>query len=177
MKYTVHVGTMPIVLEHDDFDGAINADVLTKIDYSNIYGEVITAPAAANRIGMLKAEVEARHGKLKLDLQIMEHSIKSRLRKEAAEEGGYFLIRVNNEDVKVKLTEKSLESAHINNKDWISTKKKLIDAEKNMNLMASLYWAMQDKSRKVGGLTKDVTPEEFVSELVEGKVNGILIKK
>jgi len=43
--------------------------------------------------------------------------------------------------------------------------------------LSSLYWAIQDKSRKLNSLVNGTTPEEFISEMVAGKVNGILIEK
>ena len=44
-------------------------------------------------------------------------------------------------------------------------------------MLDSLYWACQDKSRKLNGLVNGTTPQEFVEGMIEGKVNGILIKK
>lgn len=177
MKYTIHVGDQPIVLEHDNLDSNINVDDLTKIDTGNIYGEHVTISVAVNRIGLLKAEVERRMAEAKLALKIFEGRYKAKLRKEAANNSGFYTMRVDNEAVKVKLTEKALDTCFETDEEWIEKKMKFIKAERNWNALSSLYWACQDKSRKLNGLVNGTTPEDFVAGMVSGKVNGILIKK
>tara|TARA_R110002049_G_scaffold98782_1_gene240628 strand:- start:122 stop:658 length:537 start_codon:yes stop_codon:yes gene_type:complete len=177
MKYTIHVGDKPITLEHDDLDSTINVDDLTIIDTSNIFGEAVTISAAVNRIGLLKSEVEAKMAETKLEYKIYEGTFKAKLRKQAANNGNFYTIRVDNEDVKIKLSETSLSSAFETDQQWIKLKHNFITAEKNFNALSSLYWACQDKSRKLNGLTNGTTPEEFVAGMIEGKVNGILLKK
>lgn len=177
MQYTVHVGNIPIILEHDDLDSTINVDDLTIIDTSNIFGESVTISAAVNRIGLIKAEVEAMMATAKLAVKIFEGTFIAKKRKEAANNSGYYTIRVGNEDVKVKATQGALDTCFETDKDWIEKKEAFIKAEKNFNALSSLYWACQDKSRKLNGLTNGTTPEDFVAGMLEGKVNGILIKK
>ena len=177
MQYTIHIGENPIILEHDNLDSTINVDDLTIIDTSNIFGEAVTISAAVNRIGLLKSEVEAQMATTKLEYKIYEGIFKSKLRKQAANNAGFYTIRVDNEDVRVKATETSLASSFETDEKWIELKKNFITAEKNFNALSSLYWACQDKSRKLNGLTNGTTPEEFIEGMIEGKVNGILLKK
>ena len=126
---------------------------------------------------MIKAEVEALVGETKLEYKIYEGQFKAKLRKQAANNGGFYTIRIGNEDVKIKATEKALETSFETDDRWIELKKAFITAEKNFNSLSSLYWACQDKSRKLNTLVNGVTPSEFVSEMIEGKINGILIQK
>ena len=111
MKYTIHIGTEPITLQHDNLDRTIDVDSLTTIDTSNIFGEHVTISAAVNRIGLLKAEVEARMAEAKLEYKLYEGQYKSELRKQASRHGGKYKIRVGNDDVEVKLTESSLSTS------------------------------------------------------------------
>lgn len=122
MKYTIHIGDKPIILEHGDFESTINVDDLTTINTSNIFGEAVTISPAVNRIGLLKAEVEALMAEIKLELRIFEGEYRSKLRKEAAKNHGQYKVRVENEDVSIKLTEKGLETAFDTDKDWIDLK-------------------------------------------------------
>ena len=177
MKYTIHVGDNPITLEHDDLDSTINVDDLTIIDTSNIFGEAVTISAAVNRVGLLKSEVEANMAHAKLNYKIYEGEFKAKLRRQAANNGNFYMIRVGNEDVKIKLSETSLSTSFETDARWIELKKEFITAEKNFNSLSSLYWACQDKSRKLNGFTNGTTPEEFIAGIVEGKVNGIFINK
>tara|TARA_R110002167_G_scaffold87190_1_gene235825 strand:+ start:62 stop:595 length:534 start_codon:yes stop_codon:yes gene_type:complete len=177
MEYNIRVGEQSITLFHENLDGSINVDDLTKIDVGNIYGDAVTISAAVNRIGLIKAEVEALMGETKLSYKIYEGTFKAKLRKQAANNSGFYTVRIGNEDVKIKATEKALETCFETDEEWIKLKREFITAEKNFNSLSSLYWACQDKSRKLNTLVNGVTPKEFVSEMIEGKINGILIKK
>ena len=177
MKYTIHVGNKPIILEHGDFDSIINVDDLTRIDTSNIFGEAVTISAAVNRIGLLKAEVESNMADIKLEIKIFEGNYRSNLRKQASKGSGSYSMRIDNDDVFVKLTEKALETCFETDDNWIKLKKDFNKAERNFNAISSLYWAVQDKSRRLNGLVSSTTPEEFVEGMIEGKINGINIFK
>lgn len=177
MKYTIHVGNQPITLEHDSLDRNINVDELTIIDTSNIFGEHVTISAAVNRIGLIKAEVEERMDLAKIRVKVFEAEYKAKLRKQAANNGGYYTIRVDNEDVKVKLTQGALDQSFENNPEWIKLKEDYIKAYKQFNQLDVLYWSCQDKSRKLNGLVNGTTPDDYVKGMIEGKVNGILITK
>ena len=71
--------------------------------------------------------------------------------------------------------------------DFLKDQKDLLDTQKqNFNLNAALMndvsedyknYALGFSSKKLEVLLKPVTPEELFDEIVEGKVNGILIKK
>ena len=177
MKYTIHIGDNPITLEHDDLDRNINIDDLTIIDSSNLFGEHTTMSAAVARIGLLKSEVEAKMAMSRLEYKLYEGTFKSKLRKEAVNNSGKYTMRVDNEDVAVKLTESSLNTSFETDPGWIELKKTYITAEKNFNALDALYWACQDKSRKLNGLVNGTTPEEYIAGMISGKVNGVLIKK
>ena len=177
MKYTIHVGNKPIILEHGDFDSIINVDDLTRIDTSNIFGEAVTISAAVNRIGLLKAEVESNMADIKLEIKVFEGNYRSNLRKQASKGSGSYSMRIDNDDVFVKLTEKALETCFETDDNWIKLKKDFNKAERNFNAISSLYWAVQDKSRRLNGLVSSTTPEEFVEGMIEGKINGINIFK
>lgn len=177
MKMTIHIGDKPIELFHYNMDNSINVDDLTKIDTSNIFGEAVTISAATNRIGILKAELESLMAEAKLEEKIYIGKFIANLRKQASQNGGKYKMQVDNEIIEVKLTEKALESSYHTDPKWQELKNNFIVAEKNFNALNSLYWSIQDKSRKLNNLVNGTTPEEFVEGIIEGKVNGIFIKK
>jgi len=173
MRTIIHIDDNPLELIMADFDSEINVDEITSIDYSNLFGEAVTISTLLNRIGILKARAEAIYAEKKLEFDIYEATQRKRLRREAAMNSNYFKI----EDQQIKLTENSLEEAIIIDAGWQVNKKNVIKAQETLNKVDSLYWAVQSKDRKLSTIMKPVTPEEFFDEIVEGKVNGILIKK
>lgn len=173
MRTIIHIDDNPLELIMADFDSEINVDEITSIDYSNLFGEAVTISTLLNRIGILKARAEAIYAEKKLEFDIYEATQRKRLRREAAMNGNYFKI----EDQQIKLTENSLEEAVIIDEGWQVNKKNVIKAQETLNKVDSIYWAISSKSKKLEVMLKPITPEEFYNELMEGTVNGILIKK
>ena len=177
MEYKIEIGNKIVTLIHDNIDETINVDDLTKIDPSNLYGEAVTISAAMNRVGLLKADLQSMLDEKKLELRVFEADFISKKRKEAVNNHGKFTLRVGNDDIEIKSTEKALEKVFEGDPDWIELKKNYIALERNFNRLDSLYWSCQSKDKKLSNLTNSVTPEDFVEELVQGKFNGITIKK
>lgn len=173
MKTLIHIGESPITLTMSDFEDEINVDEITSIEHHNLYGEAVTISALMNKIGILKSKAESMHSEKKLEFDIYESTLRKNFRRESATKGGKFEI----EGEQIKLTENSLNEAITLDKGWQVNKKNVIKAKETLDKIDSIYWAIQSKDRKLSVLMKAVTPEEFLSELVEGKVNGILIKK
>ena len=123
MEYQLGLGSRSITLVHENLDRTIDVDSLTTIDTSNLFGEHVTITAAVNRIGLLKAEVQKIMDEKKLDLKLYEGNFKSKLRKQAANNNNKFIIRVDNEDVEVKLSESALSTSFETDPKWIEIKK------------------------------------------------------
>ena len=173
MEITVHFNNVPVVLETSGFEGRVNIDRLTSIDYSNLYGEAVTVSALLNRVGMLRAEAEAELAEKKLEKEMYEADSKKLWRRQANRNGGKFII----DGDEVKMSEKALDEALMLDDKYVELCTEYIEAQKNFSLLDAINWAVQDKSRKLNNLLKPVTPTEFLSELIEGEVNSFLIKK
>lgn len=177
MKQEIRIGDRTLTFEFGSIEDVINVDDLTKINTSNLFGEAVTVSAAANRIGLMMSEVGGTLASLKLDLKLYENNYRNGLRAQASKNSGCYFIIVDKEKVSVKITEKALETCYDSEPDWISLKREIIQTERNFNSLSALYWAVQDKSRKLNGLVSSTTPEEFIAGIIEGRVNGILIEK
>jgi hypothetical protein len=55
--------------------------------------------------------------------------------------------------------------------------KKVINAQRDLAFLDSLYWSIQSKDKKLSVLMRPISPKEFYDELIEGSVNGMMIKK
>ena len=173
MNTIVYIGDKPIILKSQDFESEIDIDKLTSIDYSNLYGEFVTASALLNKIGLLKAEAEKKLNEIKMRLDICASTLRQKFRKEANVESGKFQI----EGEFIKLTEKSLEDAILLDKNYQTLKSEQIECNKDVEVLDSMFWAIQSKCKKLDNLCKPTTPEEFASEIIEGKINTFFIKK
>jgi len=153
-----------VILKFKPFDEEIDIDDLTMIHYENLSGEVITISALLNRIGLLKAEAENEVSKNKHQLEIL-----------AARKRKYYRgIAIQD---KIKLTSQQLEDQVLLDKEYQDSKTSYIDDQRVFGILESLYWAVNAKSQKLSVLMKGVVPEEFVNEIVEGAINGMMIKK
>lgn len=173
MEILVHFNDVPVTLVTNGFEEAVDIDKLTSIDYSNLYGEAVTVSALLNKVGLLRAEAERAVSEKKLEKEVYEADMKKGWRREANRNGGKFTI----EDEEIKLSEKALDEALLLDEDYQKLCLEYIEAQKNFSVLDALQWSVQDKSKKLNNLLKPVTPQEFLSELVEGKVNSFLIAK
>lgn len=173
MEILVHFNDVPVTLVTNGFEETVDIDKLTSIDYSNLYGEAVTVSALLNKVGLLRAEAERAVSEKKLEKEVYEADMKKGWRREANRNGGKFTI----EDEEIKLSEKALDEALLLDEDYQKLCLEYIEAQKNFSVLDALQWSVQDKSKKLNNLLKPVTPQEFLSELVEGKVNSFLIVK
>lgn len=173
MEILVHFNDVPVTLVTNEFEETVDIDKLTSIDYSNLYGEAVTVSALLNKVGLLRAEAERAVSEKKLEKEVYEADMKKGWRREANRNGGKFTI----EDEEIKLSEKALDEALLLDEDYQKLCLEYIEAQKNFSVLDTLQWSVQDKSKKLNNLLKPVTPQEFLSELVEGKVNSFLIAK
>lgn len=153
-----------VTLKYEGFEDEIDVDEICKIDYSNIYGEVVTCTALMNRIGIIRAEAESILKEKELLAKIEEARIKKDERRKAVSDSR-------------KITEGGLEEVVMLDEGLQIMKKNVIKAQKDFSFIESLYWALSSKDKKLNNLIKEVTPEEFEDRLIEGKVNGFMIKK
>lgn len=173
MIITTHFANVPVELETNGFDGRIDIDHLTSIDYQNLFGEAVTVSALLNKVGLLRAEAEKAVAEKKLEKDIYEADRKKFYRRQAQKNGGKFFF----DDDEIKMSEKALEEVILLDEDYQQLSCELIEAQKNFAILDTLQWSVQDKSRKLNNLLKPVTPAEFLQELVEGEVNSFLIRK
>ena len=181
-KVLVHLTNSILTLSFEMMEGDVDVDDLTKIHYENLFGELVTVSALLNKIGLIKAEAEEIHSLKKLELEIYKAETNKRLRREIVENGGKIRIVEKSQgtivsDVLIKGTEDAIENAIILDEGYQIKKKNEIKAFKDFSYIDSLYWAIQSKDKKLNNLMREVTPEDFEKEIVEGVINGILIKR
>lgn len=173
MEILVHFNNVPVTLSTDGFEGTVDVDRLTAIDYSNLYGEAVTVSALLNKIGLLRAEAEKTMAEKKLERDVYEAEKKRVWRREANANAGKFTV----DGEEVKLSEKALDEALLLDDGYQDLSMEFIDAQRNFSMLDSLQWSVQDKSKKLNNMLKPVTPQEFVNDLVEGEVNSFYITK
>ena len=164
----------PIVLIFQGFEQELNLDELTSIDYANLYGEAVTISALLAKLGIMRAEAEKNHSECKLDYDICEARLKKLHRKFAANNSQK--IQMDDGSL-VKMTENALEELIKTDIVWQKKKKSMIEAKRQYDYMDAIFWAASSKDKKLNNIVKAITPEEFYDELVEGAINGIIIKK
>ena len=173
MRTLIHIDGKPLELTMSDFEDSIDLDDMTRVHYENLIGDAITVSALLNKVGILKAKAESNYNHKKLDFEIYESRLRKNFRREAIENNGKILV----EKELIKLTEKSLDEASILDKAWQINKKNMFKAQEDLSKIDSFYWAVQSKDKKLNNLITGITDEQLWHELVEGKINGIMIKK
>jgi len=164
MRTLIHLGNKPVTLESRDFDEEVDTDQLLSIDYSNLYGEAVTISALMNQVGILKSQAEKIYAEKKLNQEVYEGQLRQRFRKEAVATA-------------VKITEAGLDEMVSIDPVYQNEKKNVINAQFNVSIVESLWWAVKSKDQKLNNLVRGVTPEDLFAELIDGTINNIILKK
>lgn len=151
-----------VVLKLQEFDPEIDVDEILRIDYGNIMGEVLTFPLIFNRISNLKSEMQSVVAESKLDLDIFEAQLSEEYRKkiEATE----------------RATDEKVKTAIRRDVRWRNKMSLHITKLKQLDMLDGLYWSAKSKDGKLDKLTEKFSPNDMEKELIEGVVNGVLIK-
>lgn len=169
--YTVQLSSKIVVLKLQSFD-EIDTDEVTKIQYHNIMGELLTCSAVLNRIGNLMALADEALAESKLDFDIYYAQKYEELMKEMTTK----YVNSRDREVTEKPSSTELEQNIIRTPEYKVKKKNVIRLQKQKDIINSLYWAVKSKDDKLNKLTDKLRPEEFEKEIIEGEINGILIK-
>lgn len=166
-----------VILNMPDFIGEFEVDDILKTDYANLYGEAVTIDVVVNHIGYIRSELEEIYTRLNLEAEILEATLKKRWRREANGGVGKFTIKEDGAEYQIKSTEDSLKDCARSDKGVITIKNNAISAKSKYEKINSFYWSAQKKANKLENWTHQVTPQEFLKEVIEDTINGITVKK
>ena len=172
--YIVELGSERMVsLSITPFDTDVDMDDITRIHYDNIVGEILTTSVLLNRVGVLLAEMEEIVARTKLDFDLFyarESETQRRILTSTDYTEQQTVKKVN------KPTVSEVESAIILSPNYAVKKRHLFKVQKERDYINSLYWAVKDKSDKIQKMTEKLKPEDFEHEILEGTINGVLVK-
>lgn len=164
-KKVITIGGQTYVLIFDEFDENVDIDAILKIDYSNLIGEMVTFPVIVNRFGQMLAESESQVALSKLNLEVTEAKLKESARVILSEQSG------KNPSID------AVNSYVTMQKSYQALRRALIDKQKIRDYVNSIFWSAKDKSEKLNKLSLSVQPSDIADSVIEGRVNGILVKR
>lgn len=170
-KITIELPTRMVVLTIEPFDMDIDMDDLTSIHYHNIMGEIITSSVLLNRAGNLLGEINEVLSKANLDYDIFYAQQYAKYKKQLV----HHVITSRSEKF-VPPTDTEVEQAIFRMSEYKTKKTNIITVRKNKDIVESLYWSVQDKCKKLQSISDKMRPEEFEKDIVEEKINGIMIR-
>lgn len=159
-----------ITLSFKQFEDEIDVDTLLQINHQRLAAEMITFPVILNRLGFLLSDANNKVKEASLDLEISTA-------KKA-------------EEIRIKLLENKRTSKHTDSDLTIFQKADLrtdatlkvksiilIKAQKEQEMVSSLYWAAKDKSDKLNKLSEKLHSGDMEYDLneIKGTINGIKI--
>jgi hypothetical protein len=166
-KIVINLGKNKMaVLVVQAFDGDVDIERILKIDYANLLGEILTFPVVFNRIANMKAEMGNIVAEAKLDLDIYEAQLYEEHRGK---------LTASSDKTKGPSI-KDVESSVMRDSKLTIRKKDFYALQRNFEYLDSLYWSAKSKDQKLNVLSEKITPEEFEKDLVEGSINGVMIK-
>jgi hypothetical protein len=169
---TISFATAIVKLTFAGFDTEIDMDKYTSINYSNIYSELITITPLMNRVGMWRADAENAFKTFKLECEVYQAQVGELFRKNNV------TTTVSSGNVKFPSDERIKRNILLDSGVQLQLKK-LYRLEKEVNYMEAFYWSLKDKADKLNKISErmNLTPVELEKNIVEGAINGYLIKK
>jgi len=167
-----------IQLKEEEFIGEIDVEDLTKIHYYNLFGDMITFPSVLNRIGNLLIEADSC-------IEEFEHDLKANkveLNKKRAlleKEAWNYLKKsgINSPTLQQISNEVLLNETHDPfEEEYRENQRLLIEIKRDRGHINNLYWACKMKGDILTKLSEKIRPEEFSGEIMDGVINGILIR-
>jgi len=165
---TVELSDKIVRLVLQPFDTDVDIEELLEIQPHNMYGELVTISRLLNKVGNLKAEIGEILREANLDFDIFYAQTHEEKRKE---------LTFTKADGKVSSpTVAEVDSAIIRTPGYKAKKLQIFKLQKNAEYIDSLYESVKNKSFVVMKLSDKWKPEDFEKEIVEGSVNGVIIK-
>lgn len=162
---TINLKDRIVKLQLHEFETDVDMDDILKIDYSNILGEVLTFPVLLNRIGILRAEMEEIVSAKKFEVEIFNAELSEIYRENLTGKGN-----------RKKPTQAQVDNAVLKDERFIKKRKSYYRVKRDYEYIDSLYWAAKDKSKKLDWCSNGIKPADFEKEILEGSINGIMIK-
>ena len=171
-KTTIELKDRVVVLSLVPFNSDVDMDNFTIIQSHNIMGEILTCSVALNRLGNMLAEVEELLSEAKLDMEIFQAQMKEEQRKK---------LEFSTTDVKGNIkvtrpTQDEVESAVIRLPQYKVKKLNFIKLQKNRDIVNAWYWSQKSKDEKLNKISEKLRPEDFEKEILDGVINGVLMK-
>jgi hypothetical protein len=161
-----------VTLNFESFDTDLDLDDLTSIHYEDLYGELVTISTLLNKVGLLKADVEEAVKNHDFELSILRAEKMEYYRKQLTTERPY----AKGVGTKVEAPSGTeVENNVMMDQAYKIKYRQNITMHKNKEYVESLYWSLKSKDDKLNNLSKSVTPEEFQTGIITGKINTIMI--
>lgn len=160
-KYTFTIGDRVIQFKVDEFGDEVDLDKLLKIDYSNIFAEVLTFPVVVNRLGLMAAEMDNMVQQSKLDLRIFEAKQKAMIRMDFEEQG-----------VK-RPTIDQIDDEFVSLKSYKKRAQEHYNVIKEKEFVYSAYLSAKDKSGKLDKLSMSLRIGDMDEQILQKQFNNL----
>lgn len=150
MKKVVNFNGKDFNIEIEDFDEDINVEKLLKIDYSELFSEILCFPTIVNRFGIMLADMENNLNEKKFNLDVFEAKLKEKKRAEMMQENGGKAPTID-----------ALNTAVLLDKGYQSLKKSLFQVQKERDYLNSIFWSAKSKDEKLAKLSLTVKPDDI----------------
>ena len=156
----VHLQNKIAKITPTKWDYDFDPDKIFKIDPYNLFGEVITIPVLVNRLGVLVSEMRNWVKQEGLKLEEKEAEARKLFRGKADK----------------KLTIQELDDLLLTDPLVKNLRLKLFRLKKDLEDIESLHESAKQKGFLLNNLSKNLTPEDFENDIIEGTVNGVFIQ-
>lgn len=159
-RVVIEIGGSFYTLIPTPFDENINISEFLKIDYHNIFAELVTMPLVLNQIANMKAEIDNQVAHQKTGIEILKANIEKKTKAE-----------------RQKVSLNDLEVEVLTDEQYQEERSRFINLQKQASYLDSFYWSAKAKIDALNKISDKIAPEEFNIEILEKRINNVIIKK
>lgn len=173
----INLKNKTIKITINDFNENIDIEDILKIDYANIIGELLTFPVILNRFGVLLADMDNLLRETTFNLKIAKDNLD--LKKAEFEKKQYLeLKKTINAPTVTQISGAVLQDPEYQAEveKYRIEERKLMKVQHDKDNINSIYWSSKMKSDILTKMTDKIQPKDFEGEILEGRINGMMIK-
>lgn len=161
-KLIFNFGDRVVEFKVGQFEDDLDLDKILKIDYGNLFAEIVTFPIVVNRFGLLAAEMDNLVRDAKADLAVFEAKKKNEIR--------------DNWDGPKKPTVDEVESELLISVKHQAKSKLYSKLIKEKEFMYTIYQSAKDKSEKLNKLSLSIRTGDVDEQIIQNQLNSVYFK-
>ena len=172
-KILINVLGKELVIKCPSFENEVELLKMLSLEPQNFKEDFLTIDTLVNFFGTQYIQKENEYKLCKIQLEVKRGELYNKLKVSLISSK----TNAKGEVVDKLPTEEDIKSNIMIDKEYFEHSKKIIDLECEKNILENIFWCLKSKSEKLNIVCSNIQPEDFVSDVIENKMQKVKAKK